>query len=74
MIMAQFSNWENNKLIVDAHHKDLRHSAQVDHPWQDEPEEVKADDVARRNRVVAVIAGLFAFVIALVRHQDLWSL
>lgn len=33
--MSQFSNWENTKLMVEAHHHDLRHSAEAN-PWQDE--------------------------------------
>lgn len=32
--MAQFTNWNNTKLIVEAHHTDLLHTAQK-HEWQD---------------------------------------
>ena len=65
--MAQFSNWDNNKLIVDAHHNDLRHSARADHPWQDDLPEPETH-FARRSRMITLVTSLFAFVLALIRR------
>jgi hypothetical protein len=63
--MAQFSNWDNNKLIVKSHHDDLLHSAQADQPWRNETDKAP---FAHRIPALGLLANLLGLLLVLLRR------